>query len=35
MKNKLKKKNLPAQTENYKVIKGVKEFDDIEKGATE
>ena len=35
LENKLKKKNLPAQTENYKVIKGVKEFDDIEKGATE
>ena len=30
--NKLKKKALPCETENYKVIKGTKELDDIEKG---
>ena len=30
---KLKEKNLPDKTENYKVIKGVKDFDDVEKGA--
>ena len=35
LENRLKKKNLPEHTENYKVIKGVKEFDDVEKGATE
>ena len=30
--NKLKEKNLPEHTENYKVIKGIKDFDDVEKG---
>lgn len=33
LEKKLKEKNLPEKTENYKVIKGVKDFDDIEKGA--
>ena len=33
LENKLKEKNLPEKTENYKVIKGVKDFDDVEKGA--
>ena len=32
LENRLKKKNLPEQTESYKVIKGFKDFDDIEKG---
>lgn len=32
LETKLKSKNLPEHTENYKVIKGVKDFDDIEKG---
>lgn len=31
--NRLSEKNLPDKTENYKVIKGVKDLDDIEKGA--
>ena len=34
LEEKLKKKNLPQLTENYKVIKGIKDFDDIEKGET-
>ena len=33
LEKKLRSKNLPEQTENYKVIKGVKELDDVEKGA--
>ena len=33
LEKKLESKNLPEQTESYKVIKGVKEFDDVEKGA--
>ena len=28
----LKEKNLPTETENYKVVKGIKDFDEIEKG---
>ncbi len=32
LENKLKEKNLPEKTENYKVIKGFKDFDDVEKG---
>lgn len=32
LENKLRKKNLPEETENYKVVKGVKDFDEIEKG---
>ncbi len=35
LENRLKNKNLPQQTENYKVIKGVKDFDDLERGAEE
>lgn len=31
--DKLAKKSLPQKTESYKVIKGVKDFDDVEKGA--
>ena len=33
LEKKLESKNLPEHTESYKVIKGVKEFDDVEKGA--
>jgi predicted PurR-regulated permease PerM len=33
LEKKLESKNLPEQTESYKVIKDVKEFDDVEKGA--
>ncbi len=33
LENKLRKKELPEKTESYKVIKGTKDFDDIEKGA--
>ena len=33
LENRLKEKDLPEKTENYKVIKGVKDFDDVEKGA--
>ena len=32
LEKKLNEKNLPAKTENYKVIKGIKDLDDIEKG---
>lgn len=32
LEKKLKSKNLPEHTENYKVIKGIKDFDDVEKG---
>ena len=32
LEKKLEDKNLPGHTENYKVIKGVKDFDDVEKG---
>lgn len=32
LENKLRKKELPDQTESYKVIKGVKDLDEIEKG---
>ena len=32
LEKKLREKNLPEKTENYKVIKGVKDLDDIEKG---
>ena len=32
LENRLNEKNLPQKTENYRVIKGVKDFDDIEKG---
>ncbi len=35
LENKLSEKNLPKKTENYKVIKGSKDLDDIEKGVTE
>ncbi len=33
LEKKLESKNLPEHTESYKVIKGFKEFDDVEKGA--
>ena len=33
LEKKLREKNLPEKTESYKVIKGIKDFDDIEKGA--
>ena len=33
LEKKLESKNLPEHTESYKVIKGIKEFDDVEKGA--
>lgn len=33
LEKKLKEKNLPEKTENYKVIKGVKDLDDVERGA--
>ena len=32
LENKLKKKNLPETTESYKVVKGLKDLDEIEKG---
>ena len=32
LENRLNEKNLPEKTESYKVIKGVKDFDDVEKG---
>ena len=32
LENKLNEKNLPEKTESYKVIKGSKNLDDIEKG---
>lgn len=35
LENRLKAKNLPEKTENYIVIKGVKDFDDLEKGEKE
>lgn len=34
LENKLRKKQLPEETESYKVIKGIKDFDEIEKGET-
>ncbi|MBR2041660.1 MAG: AI-2E family transporter [Oscillospiraceae bacterium] len=34
LESKLSKKELPEQTESYKVIKGIKDSDEIEKGAT-
>ncbi len=33
LEKKLAEKELPQKTENYKVVKGVKNFDDVEKGA--
>ena len=33
LENRLREKNLPEHTENYKVIKGTKDLDDVEKGA--
>ena len=35
LENRLREKNLPEKTESYKVIKGVKDFDDLEKGEAE
>ncbi|MBQ5323740.1 MAG: AI-2E family transporter, partial [Oscillospiraceae bacterium] len=32
LEEKLNEKKLPEKTESYKVIKGVKDFDDVEKG---
>lgn len=32
LENKLKNKNLPGETESYKVVKGLKDLDEIEKG---